>query len=591
MPLQRSFRTDGGLMDQKRLFLAIAISLGILLGFQGLYRHFVPEPPAAARTATNAGQGKPNNTLGAVPTDATASQSPPPKEGARLAVDAPRVKGSISLVGARFDDLVLRDYHETVDKNSPLVRLLAPLSGDEPYYVEYGWVPEESGIATPGRDTEWKADAATLTPNKPVTLSWDNGAGLTFMLKVAVDADYMFSVTQSVRNTTGKPVVLHPYARVRRDYRPEVEGYTVLHEGLIGVVDGILHEITYKSADSDGAKNNGLAFEHASTGGWAGITDKYWLTALIPDQITSVDFSFRDTKPNGRDGYQVGIISHNPDQVAAGAESASTTHLFAGAKVVSLLDHYQAEYHIPSFWEAVDFGWFWFITRPFFYALDWLYHLVGNFGVAILIFTVLVKAAFYPLASKSYRSMSKMRLLAPKIQSLRERYKDDPTRMQQEVMQLYKAEGANPASGCLPMLLQFPIFFSLYKVIFVTIEMRHAPFFGWIHDLSAVDPTNLFNLFGLLPFDPTHISPFLHLGIWPLIMGGTMYLQQKMNPPMPDPVQARMFQFMPIIFTFMLARFPVGLVIYWSWNNLLSIGQQWLIQRRTKLPRPELAKV
>jgi YidC/Oxa1 family membrane protein insertase len=267
-----------------------------------------------------------------------------------------------------------------------------------------------------------------------------------------------------------------------------------------------------------------------------------------------------------------------------------TSHLFAGAKVVSLLDQYERQYHIPNFDKAVDFGWFYFLTKPIFYALDWLNNVLGNFGLAILAFTVFVKLLFFPLANYSYRSMSRMKLLGPKIQSMREKYKDDPQRMQQEMMGLYKAEKINPASGCLPMLVQIPVFFSLYKVIFVTIEMRQAPFFGWIHDLSQVDPTNIFNLFGLIPFDPTVISPLLHLGAWPLIMGCTMFFQQRLNPPPPDPVQARLFQFMPLIFTFMLARFPAGLVIYWSWNNTLSILQQWLIQRRTKLPQPNLAR-
>ena len=296
--------------------------------------------------------------------------------------------------------------------------------------------------------------------------------------------------------------------------------------------------------------------------------------------------TFRAVKEGSDEGYQVDFIPHEPEQVAPGASASQTTRLFAGAKVVHLLDTYEDEYHIPSFDKAVDFGWFYLLTKPFFFCIDWLYHVIGNFGLAIMVFTVGVKILFFPLANKSYKSMSKMKLLGPKIQAMRERFKDDPARMQQEMMAIYKTERVNPASGCLPMVIQIPVFFSLYKVIFVTIEMRHAPFFGWIHDLSAVDPTNVFNLFGLLPFDPTAISPMLHLGAWPLIMGCTMFLQQKLNPPPPDPVQARLFQFMPIIFTFMLARFPAGLVIYWSWNNTLSVAQQWLIMRSTRLGRP-----
>ncbi|MBV9248018.1 MAG: membrane protein insertase YidC, partial [Acetobacteraceae bacterium] len=403
------------------------------------------------------------------------------------------------------------------------------------------------------------------------------------------DDDYMFTVRQSVKNGTGTPVNLFPWSRVRLDYTPKGSGYTVLFEGLVGVVDGTLKEMGYSSAKSEGEKKNGLAFDATTTGGWAGITDKYWLTSLIPDQSVPMKAAYRYVGDNG-DHYQVDFAPVEPQTVAAGAEAATTSHTFAGAKIVRLLDRYESELKIPHFDKAVDFGWFYFLTKPIFYCLDWLNGIFGNFGVAILVFTIFVKALFFPLANYSYRSMSKMKLLAPKMQAIRERLKDDPQKMQQEMMALYRVEKVNPASGCLPMIIQIPVFFSLYKDILVTIEMRQAPFFGWIRDLSQVDPTNVFNLFGLIPFDPATITPFLHLGAWPLIMGGTMYLQQKLNPPPPDPMQARMFQFMPIIFTFMLANFPAGLVIYWSWNNLLSIAQQWLIMRRTHLARPGLAR-
>jgi YidC/Oxa1 family membrane protein insertase len=363
----------------------------------------------------------------------------------------------------------------------------------------------------------------------------------------------------------------------------------VLFEGLLGVVDGRLQETTYDSAKSEGDKKNGLAYEAAATGSWAGITDKYWLTSLIPDQSVSSKVNFRHIDDHG-DHYQVDYVTTDPQAAPAGGTAEMTSHVFAGAKVVTLLDQYQSQYHIPSFDKAVDFGWFYFLTKPIFFALDFFNRLFGNFGVAILVFTVLVKGLFFPLANYSYRSMSKMKLLAPKMTAIRERFKDDPQKMQQEMMGLYKAEKVNPASGCLPMLVQIPVFFSLYKVIFVTIEMRQAPFFGWIHDLSQVDPTNVFNLFGLIPFNPAVYVPLLHLGAWPLIMGVTMFLQQKMNPPPPDPVQARIFQFMPIIFTFMMASFPAGLIIYWSWNNTLSIAQQWLIMRQTRLTKPSLAR-
>jgi YidC/Oxa1 family membrane protein insertase len=577
-------------MDQQRLFIAIAISVAILLGFQVLIAPHLPQPPKPApQVATNQATTTQPSTAPA-PAAAATTTSTVPKEVPRLQIAAHRLRGSISLLGARLDDLVLTDYRETLAPDSPNVRLLEPRSEDHPYYVQYGWsaAPGEQ-MKLPDNDTVWAGSGGTLSAGHPVTLSWDNGAGLTFQLTFSVDDDYMFGVQQSVKNATGTPVKLSPWSRIRRDYTPEVAGYYILFEGLLGVVDGTLQETTYAKAKSEGEKRNGIAYDATATGGWAGITDKYWLTSLVPDQAVASTVNFIHQSENG-DHYQVDYITKEPQTVAANGDASLFSRVFAGAKIVRLLDRYQAEYHIPNFDKAVDFGWFYFLTKPIFFCLDWLYGLLGNFGLAIMAFTLFVKALFFPLANYSYRSMSKMKLLAPKMQALRERFKEEPQRLQQEMMSMYRTEKVNPASGCLPMVVQIPVFFSLYKVIFVTIEMRQAPFFGWIHDLSQVDPTNIFNLFGLIPFDPTTISPFLHLGAWPLIMGLTMFLQQKLNPPPPDPVQARMFQFMPIIFTFMLARFPAGLVIYWSWNNLLSIAQQWLIMKRTHLARPGLAR-
>jgi YidC/Oxa1 family membrane protein insertase len=580
-------------MDQKRLFLAIAISVAILLVFQVLIAPHLPQSPAPPHPQVASQETKPATT----PREGSPAAGAPvaaaqgvPKEVPRVPIAAQKVRGSISLLGARLDDLVLSDYRETLAPDSPDVRLLEPRSDPQPYYVQFGWTAAPGETAKlPGNDTLWQTTGGTLSTGHPVTLSWDNGAGLTFQIAFSVDDDYMFTVQQSVKNATGQPVKLFPWSRVRRDYTPHVAGYYILFEGLLGVVDGRLQETTYSSAKSEGEKKNGIAYDATAPGGWAGITDKYWLAAVIPDQSVTSTVNFRYLNEDG-DHYQVDYITKDPQTIAANGDSSLQSRVFAGAKIVRLLDRYESEYHIPSFDKAVDFGWFYFLTKPIFYCLDWLNGLFGNFGVAILVFTVFVKALFFPLANYSYRSMSKMKLLAPKMQALRERFKDEPQRMQQEMMQMYRAEKVNPASGCLPMVVQIPVFFSLYKVIFVTIEMRQAPFFGWIKDLSQVDPTNIFNLFGLLPFDPAAISPWLHLGAWPLIMGCTMFLQQKMNPPPPDPVQARMFQFMPIIFTFMLANFPAGLVIYWSWNNLLSIAQQWLIMRRTHLARPGLAR-
>jgi YidC/Oxa1 family membrane protein insertase len=583
-------------MDQKRLFIAIAISIAILLGFQMVVRPHLPQPPVSQAVNTTAPTGAPASAPGAsqpvVPgalgADAAARQVP--KQVPRVRIAGAKMAGSISLLGARIDDLVLSEYRETLEPNSPLVHLLEPRSEAQPYYVQYGWSNAPGTDARlPDNDTVWTASATTLATGKPVTLSWDNGAGLTFEIVLSVDDNYMFDVQQRVRNATGAPVSLHPWSRIRRDYKPQTSGYSVLFEGLLGVAGGTLQETTYDKAKSEGEKHAGVAFESTGASGWAGITDKYWLTALIPDQTIAAKTLFQYVG-QGSDAYQAGYTTEAPQTIAPGANASLASHLFAGAKLVGLLDKYEADFSIPHFDKAVDFGWFYFLTKPIFFALDWLNGILGNFGLAILVFTVCVKGLFFPLANYSYRSMSRMKLLAPKMQSLRELYKDDTQRLQKETMGLYKAEKVNPASGCLPMLVQIPVFFSLYKVILITIEMRQAPFFGWIKDLSQVDQTNVFNLFGLIPFDPSTLTPYLHLGAWPLIMGLTMYLQQKMNPPPPDPVQAKVFQFMPLIFMFMLANFPAGLVIYWSWNNTLSVAQQWLIQRRTSLPKPNLAR-
>jgi len=575
-------------MDIKRLFLAIAISVAILAGFQFLLPH-APPPHAVAATDT-ATAPLPSGTIGVTPQDAGAAPIMPPAKVPRIKIEAASVQGSMSLIGARLDDLVLRNYRETLAPDSKLVRLLEPRGDPQPYYVQYGWsAAPDSHVAVPGNDTLWTANGGTLDTGKPVTLSWNNGAGLTFEITLTVDENYMFNVQQRVRNAGATPVSVTPWQRIRRDYTPPVAGYYILHEGLLGVINNTLQEYKYAAVKTDGDKHDGLAYTATSDGGWAGITDKYWLAALVPDQAAPSVVEFTHTL-NPADGYQVAFRLAQPETVAPAGDAMLDSHLFAGAKEVHLLDRYQSQYGIPAFWKAVDFGWFWFITRPFFYGIDWIYHLTGNFGIAIMVFTLFIKLLFFPLANKSYRSMSKMKLLGPKMTVLREQYKEEPQKLQTAMMQLYKAEKVNPASGCLPMIIQIPVFFSLYKVIFTTIEMRQAPFFGWIHDLSALDPTNVFNLFGLIPYDPAQIAPFLHLSAWTLIMGATMYFQQKLNPPPPDPMQAKLFQFMPLIFMFMLARFPAGLVIYWSWNNTLTIAQQWLIMRRTRLTRPALAQ-
>jgi YidC/Oxa1 family membrane protein insertase len=573
-------------MDQKRLLLAISLSLAILVIFQFVIERFLPHPaPSPALTVTEAQHAPAAGALGT-------GQTAPVATGPRLVIDAPKLSGSMALTGAVLDDIQLKDYHETIAKTSPLVQILGRRTGDKPTYIQFGWDAATPGLALPTDGTVWTASAGKLTPDTPVTLSWNNGAGLIFQLILSVDDNFMFTVRQLVINQTSHPVRLYPWSRVVRDYTPEEKSSYILHEGPLGVFNGTLKEPSYKSVKNDGENApGGAAYSETSKGGWIGITDKYWLNALIPDQsqVLSGAVRYLPTTLGEGHAYQTDFIPASPLTIAPGASGDFVTHAFTGAKLVDVLDSYGRQYNIPSFDKAIDFGWFYFITKPIFFALDWLNSLLGNFGLAILVFTVGVKLLFFPLANYSYRSMAKMKALAPRLKTIREKYPDDALKAQQETMALYKAEKINPASGCLPMLVQIPVFFSLYKVIYITIEMRHAPFYGWIHDLSAPDPTNMFNLFGLIPFDPATLSPFLAVGALPIIMGITMYMQQKLNPAPPDPVQARMFQFMPIMFTFMLARFPAGLVLYWTWNNLLTVAQQWLIMRQASKPEAKRA--
>jgi YidC/Oxa1 family membrane protein insertase len=567
-------------MEQRNLLIAIVLSVGILIGFQFFFQRLhppVPHPsteansPTASATAPATRAGAPGaNAPGAAAAQASKTVAQAIAGQPVVDIKTPSLHGTISLIGAKFNDLTLAKYRETVDPKSPEVLLLSPAGTAEPYLAEFGWVPAESGtVKVPGPDTRWNASGGPLTPSHPVTLTWDNGQGLIFSRTISVDQDYMFTVHDDVHNTGDKPVKLLPYGLISRTGTPKVAGYYILFEGLIGYVDGSLREIKYSSLSAGQPQN------FTSAGGWLGFTDKYWLTALIPSQTEPIKASFTRTVVDGVDRYQTDYLGAAVT-IAPNATHRTTTRFFAGAKELNLLEAYSAS-GIPLFEYSIDFGWFWFLTKPIFRILLVLEHFLGNFGLAILLFTLGVKLLFFPLANKSYQAMSKMKLLQPEIQKLRERFPDDKARQQQEMMALYKRVGANPLAGCLPIVIQIPVFFSLYKVLFVTIEMRHAPFFGWIHDLSAPDPTSFVNLFGLLPFAPPE---FMMIGAWPLIMGLTMFLQQKLNPQPVDPMQARMFMILPVVFTYMLAHFPAGLVIYWAWNNTLSIGQQWLIMHR-----------
>ena len=585
-------------MDNKNLILAVVLSTIIMVGFQWYYgNHVAPQqssnvpagqvPPTAPQEQPGqpaAPSAVPNAVPGAVPgaapaqapVQAAARDAQAIANAPRVKIDSPRLSGSISLVGARFDDLTLKNYRETIDPASPQIRLLLPEGGANPYYAQFGWVGTATSTDVPPPDARWTADRETLTPDSPVTLTWTSANGVRFALKVALDANFMFTVTQRIDNTGSVPVSVYPFGRLRRTGTPHTADFYILHEGLLGVFDGVLQEVKYK--DVREAKDKVMT--KSSTGGWIGITDKYWLTALAPDQKTKVNARFADFSVNNVDNYQADFVENQID-VAPGASSETASRLFAGAKEAQLISSYRDDLNISRFDLAIDWGWFEFLTKPLLWALIHLHQYLGNMGLAILLVTVALKLLFFPLANKSYKAMAKMKEVQPEMLKLRERFGEDKARLNQEMMNLYKQKKVNPASGCLPILPQIPVFFALYKVLFVTIEMRHAPFFGWVHDLSAPDDFTFVNLFGLIPWTP---PDFALIGIWPLIMGVTMFMQQKLNPPPPDPVQAKIFNFLPIIFTFMLARFPVGLVIYWAWNNSLSILQQYIIMRRAGVP-------
>ena len=491
----------------------------------------------------------------------------------RVAIETPSLTGSIALKGALIDDLTLTKYTVKADPSSAKVTLFTPPGAPDAYFAEYGWKPSASGLNVPTSDTVWTPEnaSAKLTPSTPVVLTWNNGAGLTFKRTIIVDDNYLFKIENSISNASSAAVTLTPYARIYRFGTPKVEGFFILHEGLIGVAgeDG-LQEITY----GDALEDRGATYKN-KTGGWFGITEKYWAAALIPDQKTSYNAALRSKKPDvGQPELYWADYALSAISVPAGGEKTLSSHLYAGAKKADLIEGYQEKYGFEKFDLMIDWGWFYFITKPLNHLITWLYEILGNFGVAILAVTVLVKLAFFPLANKSYVSMAKMKKLQPQMEQLRERYQDDKARQQQELMALYKKEKINPLAGCLPILVQIPVFFALYKVLFVSIDMRHAPFFGWIQDLSAPDPTSIFNLFGLLPFD---VPTFLVIGVWPILMGLTMWIQMQLNPPQPDPVQQQIFSWLPFVFTILLAGFPAGLVIYWAWNNVLSVIQQWYI--------------
>ncbi|MFB2533133.1 membrane protein insertase YidC [Paracoccus sp. p4-l81] len=580
--------------DNKNLILATVLSFLVVVLW---YTLFAPPEPVAPLPATVTQTADGQTTAAPVLPDGTAAVQPaqpaPDSVAAaiasapRVAVDTPKLVGSISLLGGRVDDLRLKDYNETLAAGSPLVRLLSPVGGtgpEQPYYAVYGWLPagQMDAALLPGATTLWSLESGTtLAPGQPIKLVWDNGAGLVFHREIAVDANYLFTVTQSVENRSGAAVRLAPYGIVARHGRPHTQGYYVLHEGVVSMSDGKLNEISYKDiAKLDAQPREGQArLTEVATDGWVGFTDKYWMTTMAPAAGQAFTSVVRYA-PQG-DIYQAETRLPVMD-VAPGATAQVATHLFAGAKEFEVIEAYQNDVGIQKFIDSIDWGWFYFLTKPMFRLLHWLHAMIGNMGWAIIALTFVIKALVFPLARKSYVSMAKMKELQPEMEKLKERTGDDKMAFQKGMMELYKKEKVNPAAGCLPILVQIPIFFALYKVIFVTIELRHAPWLGWIRDLSAPDPSSILNLFGLLPFTPPGPDSILHilsLGILPILLGISMWFQQKLNPTPTDPAQKMIFAWMPWVFMFMLGGFASGLVLYWITNNTITFFQQYVIMR------------
>ena len=556
--------------NQKNLFLAIVISMAIIFGFQLL----VPKPERAPIYEEQTFEENSvelsiqnTNTQIVINRDEVISSS------GRVVFDNGKIKGSINLEGGFIDDLVLEEFRETLDPTSDLIEFLNPLGSQDAYYLDTGWVSSDSTLELPNNKSIWKTDKTSMGVDDPVKLFWTNSQGITFEKIISLDENYLFNVDQRVINNSDRSFDLFPFGLSKRQGIPEMQNFFILHEGPISITDGVLEEYDY-----DDLKEN-KKIKHTSIGGWIGITDKYWQTAIIPNQNEPIHQTYSYSFAENVDNFQTDIVGEKI-AVSNGASISHNFKLFAGPKIVSVIDTYMEEYGIQEFDRSVDFGWFYFLTKPIFNVLQFVFGYVGNFGWSIIAFTILMRICFFPLAQQSFKSMAKMKKLGPEMQRLKEQYGDDRAGMQKEMMALYKREKANPIAGCLPILLQIPVFFALYKVLFVTIEMRHAPFIGWIHDLSAPDPLGLLTAFGFFDWNVPGILQLFNIGIWPILMGISMFLQQKLNPAPVDKMQAKIFMFLPIVFTFVLGGFAAGLVIYWTTNNVLSMAQQYVIQRK-----------
>ena len=556
--------------NQKNLFLAIVISMAIIFGFQLL----VPQPEKAPISEEQTfEENSVELSIQNTDTQIVVNRDEVIGSSGRVVFDNGKIKGSINLEGGFIDDLVLEEFRETLDPTSDLIEFLNPLGSQDAYYLDTGWVSSDSTLELPNNKSIWETDKTSMGVDDPVKLFWTNSQGITFEKIISLDENYLFNVDQRVINNSDRSFDLFPFGLSKRQGIPEMQNFFILHEGPISITDGVLEEYDY-----DDLKEN-KKIKHTSIGGWIGITDKYWQTAIIPNQNEPIHQTYSYSFAENVDNFQTDIVGEKI-AVSNGASISHNFKLFAGPKIVSVIDTYMEEYGIQEFDRSVDFGWFYFLTKPIFNVLQFVFGYVGNFGWSIIAFTILMRICFFPLAQQSFKSMAKMKKLGPEMQRLKEQYGDDRAGMQKEMMALYKREKANPIAGCLPILLQIPVFFALYKVLFVTIEMRHAPFIGWIHDLSAPDPLGLLTAFGFFDWNVPGILQLFNIGIWPILMGISMFLQQKLNPAPVDKMQAKIFMFLPIVFTFVLGGFAAGLVIYWTTNNVLSMAQQYVIQRK-----------
>ena len=555
--------------NQKNLFLAIIISMAIIFGFQLL----VPQPERVPVTEETNTQESVSLDIQGTTSTILLDRNQVLEETVRVTFDNSKIKGSINLEGGIIDDLVLEEYRETLDPTSDFIGFLNPLGSEDSYYLDTGWVSPDSSIELPNNKSKWTADKSSIGINDPVKITWTNTQNITFEKIITLDEHYLFSVDQRVINNSDKSFDLYPFGLSKRQGLPEMQNFFILHEGPLSVTEGVLEEYDYDDLkEKQKIKLN-------SVGGWIGMTDKYWQTTIIPNQNEPIQQTYSYSFVENIDNFQTDLVGAKI-VVGSGDNISHNLKLFAGPKIVSVIEQYMDEYGVQEFDRSVDFGWFYFLTKPIFHVLEFIFGYVGNFGWAIIIFTILMRICFFPLAQQSFKSMAKMKKLGPELQRLKEQYGDDRAGMQKEMMALYKREKANPIAGCLPILLQIPVFFALYKVLFVTIEMRHAPFIGWIHDLSAPDPLGLLTLFGFVDWNVPGILQLFNIGIWPILMGISMFLQQKLNPAPVDKMQAKIFMFLPIVFTFVLGGFAAGLVIYWTTNNVLSMAQQYVIQRK-----------